>query len=211
MRERALQLARTGTHLTIADGLRIHPTLAMRAAGVPVQTLQQGASALLVEGFPEAARGIETKATIAGQIILSGSVRSVEEKLAISQRMLHLNGCTSVVNQLKVTPILKDGMSLTMVTADGLHVVPTEVVMDTPGEGTAQEMPAVHVISSAQSTGTVHATRVPPTAPMPAQMLNPMESQPMMRPLPSAPAAAKEKASNKGRNGITQGVVTFTE
>src|SRR5262249_37270680 len=155
VRERALQVARTGTHLVIADGLKIHPSLAMRMAGVPVDSLQQGATQLLAEGFADMAPGIETKASITGQITLTGTARSFEEKLAISQRMLRLNGCTSVVNQLKVTPVLKDGTSLTMVTTDGLHVVPSEVAMDAPMNGTMQPMPSVAVITSTQRTANI--------------------------------------------------------
>ena len=39
----------------MADGLKIHRSLAMRGAGVPTEKLQQGAADMLTEAFPEIA------------------------------------------------------------------------------------------------------------------------------------------------------------
>jgi osmotically-inducible protein OsmY len=185
VRERALQAARTGTHLTVADGLKVHRSLAMRAAGVPVAALQQGAQDLLAEGFPEIAAGIEAKATITGQITLTGTARSFEEKLAVSQRLRRLNGCTAVVNQLKVPPIVKDGQSLTMVTADGMHVVPPEVAMDTPMEGIVPAMRAGREISPVP----LAVTMTPISRPVAPAKPSAMEAPPMARTRPAAPAS----------------------
>lgn len=202
VREKAIQIARTGTHLAVADGLKIHRSLVMRGAGVPTDTLQEGARELLTEGFPEAAQGIEVKATIIGQITLSGSARSFEEKLAVSQRLRRLNGCTAVVNQLKVTPLMKDGMSLTLVTADGLHVVPAEFAMDAPMEATVLAIPAVRVVSPVQGMATINPLEVPAVAPSSPTI---MEAPPLPRSLPSAlPARVPSGAAD-----VTQGVVTF--
>jgi osmotically-inducible protein OsmY len=211
VRDRALQLAQSATHMTIADGLNLHPTLAMRSAGVPAASLQSGAAELLVTGFPEVAHGIEAKANITGQVTLTGSARSFEEKLAMSQRMLRLNGCTSVVNRVKVTPILRNGTSLTMVTADGMHVVPTEVAMGQPSASAAPNMPEVRVLSSTQGTGTIHAMQAPPAVPRPVQLSKPVESSSMVRPLPAGPAFPRDKGSNNPHSGVSQGLVTFSE
>jgi osmotically-inducible protein OsmY len=199
VRERALLAARTGTHLPVADGLKIHRSLAMRAAGIPVTALQQGARDLLAEGFPEIAAEIEVKATITGQVTLTGSARSYEEKLAVSQRLRRLNGCTAVVNQLKVTPLVKAGQSLSMVTADGMHVVPTEVAMDAPLEGMPSVLPVAREIPTTRATVTTTPIERPADPVKPSAM----EAPPTTRTLPAAlPAAAGQ---------VTRGTVTFDD
>jgi hypothetical protein len=209
VREHAIEVARTGTHLTIADGLKIHRTLAMRIAGVSVDVLERGATELLTEDFPEVGSGIEVKATITGQITITGSARSYEEKLAVSQRLRRLTGCTCVINQLKVTPIVKDGASVSMVTADGLHVVPPELTADAPTQATVIAVPAMRVMVPGQNTSVIQT--IPSAAVAPA---NPtvMEASPATRTLPSAlPTGQPTTISTlpAPASGVTQGVVTF--
>ena len=200
IREKAIQIARTGTHLTIADGMKIHRSLAMRSAGVPTEKLQQGALELLSEGFPEIASGIEIKTTITGQITVTGSARSFEEKLNVSQRLRRLNGCTSVVNQLTVTPVMKNGQSLTMVTADGICVVPPEVA-EASSEVMVQAIPAVRITAPAKGMLPVSPIGA---APLPVSP-NVMEAHPAVRTLPSALPVRKTST------GISQGQVTFED
>jgi len=200
VREKAIQIARTGTHLTVADGMKIHRSLAMRIAGVPTEKLQKGAAELLSEGFPEIASGIEIKATITGQITLTGSSRSYEEKLNVSQRLRLLNGCMSVVNRLTVTPVMKNGQSLTMVTADGTCVVPPEVA-EASNESMIQVIPTVRVTAPAQGMLPVSPIGAAPLPVSPTVM----EAHPAVRTLPSALPARKTGT------GISQGQVTFED
>jgi hypothetical protein len=200
VREKAIQVARTGTHLVIADGLKIHRALAMRSAGVPTEKIQQGAAELLSEGFPEIAPGVEIKATITGQITLTGGARSFEEKLSVSQRLRRLNGCTSVVNQLKVTPLMKDGQSLTMVTADGTCVVPAEIA-EASSEVMVQTTPVIRVIPPVLGTVSSLDAVAPPLPSIPSVM----EAQPAVRTLPSAVPIAKPI------HGVGKGTVTFED
>lgn len=197
VREHAMEIARAGTHLPIADGLKIHHSLAMRSAGVPIAAVQQGAQDLVAEGFPEIAGGIEVRATITGQITLTGSARSYEEKLGVSQRLRRLNGCTAVINQLKVTPLVRAGQSLTMVTADGLHVVPSEVAELPPGR-MVQAIPAIRI--GAPTHGSAKLTAVEQlSAPVTP---NVMRAPPISRVLPSALPVPAD---------VTQGTVTFED
>jgi hypothetical protein len=104
------------------------------------------------------------------------------------------------VNQLTVTPVMKNGQSLTMVTADGTCVVPPEVA-EASSEVMVQAIPAVRVTVPAKGT-----LRVSPigAAPLP---VNPtvMEAQPAVRTLPSALPARKTNS------GVSQGQVTFED
>jgi hypothetical protein len=209
VRQHAIEIARTGTHLTIADGLKIHRTLAMRTAGVPVDVLEKGAKEMLTEDFPEIASGIEIKATITGQITISGSARSVEEKLSVSQRLRRLTGCTCVLNQLKITPIVKDGASVAMVTADGLHVVPPELTMDVPIPSATVTVPAMPIGVSSQGASIIQT--IPSAAAAPSSPTV-MEASPATRTLPSAlPTGRPSKVSTlpAPASGVSQGVVTF--
>jgi osmotically-inducible protein OsmY len=202
VREKAIQIARTGTHLIIADGLRIHPSLVWRSAGVPAEKLRQDADDLLRDVFPEIAPSLEIKATITGQITLIGSARSFEEKVNASKRLRRVNGCTSVVNELKVTPILKDGRSLSMVLADGSCFVPTEIA-EAAGEVPAQPTPIVHVPE--QVPGKLRVSPIA-TAPAPPSGTASMEVPPAMRSaLPPAFPSAKPS------HGVSLGTVTFED
>lgn len=215
VRIKAIQLARTGTHLTVADGLKIHAPLSMRAAGVPVATLEQGAMEVLNEAFPEATKDMEIKAKITGQVTVTGNAKSYEEKLGISQRLRRLHGCTCVVNQLKVTPVIKEGQSLTMVTSDGMHVVPAEVAMEAPAEATLfPAMPAVRVgpaaqpvpaqTVQAQTPSSIDPLAVPPVTPTGPAQNAVMESPPLPKTLPTTLPPVQTPQ-------VTQGVVTFDD
>jgi hypothetical protein len=198
VREKAIQIARTGTHLIVADGLRIHPTLAMRSAGVPKEQLEQGAMELLSEAFPEIAPALEIKVTITGQIKLTGSARSFEEKLNVSNRLRRLSGCTSVVNELKVTPLMKDGVSLSMVLADGSCFVPTEFA-DSPAGIMMQAIPAVPAKAPVQGTLAVNTTvgSLPPLPPTPPAM--------------QSPTTRRAATPAKPTRGVSQGTVRFED
>src|SRR5262249_13767230 len=115
VREHALKVARASTTLPVNDGLKLHRNLAMRTGGDTAEHVQKAAVEVLAEGFPEIAQGIEVKVRPGGHVMLNGTARSFEEKLAISQRLRRLNGCMSVVNHLKVAPVVREGSSYTMV------------------------------------------------------------------------------------------------
>ena len=226
VRKRTLELARTSTVLTVADGLKIHPKLSMRIAGEPPETLEKGAIKLLTANFPEAVEGIEVKAKVNGQVILTGSIRSYEEKLLVSRLMRRLTGCTSVVNQLKVIPVVRDGSSLTMVTADGLHLVPNEIAdesavemparlpMTAPKPLTLPALPAVNVTPKQPPTTVVPWNKSSP-------MIDPLEVPPVKPVLPQAaptdrrtgvmtPPTNSKLPPMVGESGtVTTGVISF--
>jgi len=216
VRDRALQIARTATATPIADGLKVHPSLSMRSAGVAIAKLEEGASELLKEGFPEL-QGIEAKAKITGQITLTGSAHSVQEKLAVSQKLRRLNGCTCVVNQMKVVPILKDGNSLTMVTADGLHVVPAEMALEGASTMPMGSAPGVAVpvsrVTTADGKATIERTdetkkmSEAPIQPGQASALPPVpQTLPLSLPPGPQPPPSKTKAGDP-----SEGTVTFPD
>src|SRR5262249_7647531 len=84
VRERAMKTARASCSLEITDELRTHPTLALRSGGVPPRQLEEAVRQALQDAFPEAARDIMVKARANGEVTLTGSIPSWEDKLAVS-------------------------------------------------------------------------------------------------------------------------------
>ncbi len=77
-------------------------------------------------------------------VAVTGSVYSVEEKLAVSQLFRHLDGCTGVLNQLTVLPVLRDGQRVVRVTRDGTLTVPEAALNAEAGTvSAARKTPAV--------------------------------------------------------------------
>src|SRR5262249_32101015 len=100
VRAHALEVARRHTALPVADALKVYPGLVSRAAGVSAQTLEEGAARMLADKMGGRARTLEVKAQANGQVAVTGSVLSVEEKLAVSRHLRRLRGCTAVANRL---------------------------------------------------------------------------------------------------------------
>jgi hypothetical protein len=101
VRARAVKDAQMQTGLSVLDHLKIRP-VAPRIAVVPPEALHKAALGALKSTFPQQAQGINVLCRSYGQVILAGRVASMEEKLAISQELRKLPGCTSVLNQLAI-------------------------------------------------------------------------------------------------------------
>jgi hypothetical protein len=132
VRERALKTARASCSLEITDELRSHPTLALRSGGVAPRQLEEAVRQALQDAFPEAARDIMVKARANGEVTLTGSIPSWEDKLAVSHCLRKVRGCSAVVNQLKIPTIIQEGQKLTRVTSDGQQMIPAGFAEDLP-------------------------------------------------------------------------------
>jgi hypothetical protein len=124
IRQRAMDLARRNTFLRGIDGLKIQPNLSIRSPLRPPRQLQQEAVELLHKELGEPAKQMSLEARPNGTIVLTGPIDSVESKLEISRLFRRLPGCTAVLNELTVGPILHDGQRLARVTRNGLLLVP---------------------------------------------------------------------------------------
>jgi hypothetical protein len=101
VRARAVRDAQMHTGLSVLDNLKLH-AVTPRIAVVPPEDLHKAALGALKSTFPRQAQSINVLCRSYGQVILSGRVASMEEKLAISQQLHSLPGCTSILNQLAV-------------------------------------------------------------------------------------------------------------
>jgi osmotically-inducible protein OsmY len=132
VRQRAMKIARDTCSLEISDELRTHPTLSYRSAVVAPRPLEEAVLDALQQAFPEASKDITVKARPNGEVTLTGSISSWEEKLAVSHSLRKVRGCSAVVNHLKVPTTVKQGLKLTRVSADGEQMVPAEFAEDLP-------------------------------------------------------------------------------
>ena len=123
VQQRALELARQHTFLRVTDGLRIQGNLSLRPPLRAADVLQREGTELLIKNLGEAGRLIQVQARPNGLIVVSGPVESVEDKVEVSKLFRQLGGCSGVVNELMVQPILRDGQRLIAVTKDGTQTV----------------------------------------------------------------------------------------
>jgi hypothetical protein len=101
VRSRAVKVAREQSKLSVIGNLKLRPT----AAPVwrrPPEELHAAIQLALKKYFPKLAPDISVLCRPFGQVILTGRVESMEEKLALSQSLRRVPGCSSVLNQLEV-------------------------------------------------------------------------------------------------------------
>jgi hypothetical protein len=132
VKAQALKVAQKQTELKVRDALRVHPQIALRSVGAVPAELQQAALTALKEEFPTHAAGFHLRCKADGQITITGTIPSYEEKLAVSRRLHRLKGCSCVVNELEVPTVLKDGQAHARVKADGSEMMPLEMVQAQP-------------------------------------------------------------------------------
>lgn len=120
LRRLALSVARQACYIPVEDHLTV--CLASNSTKVSDETLQQQAEDILTTKMADVASKVKIEAQ-KGQLSIHGSVGSVEDKLAVSRCLRGVTGCSCVINYLKVTPLKKNGHTITLVTADGKHAI----------------------------------------------------------------------------------------
>jgi hypothetical protein len=193
IRDRALAVARGATSFPIADGLKIHPRLAMRSAGVSPEILQQAVADALRKAFPEVADGLAVKTTITGQVTVAGTAHSFEEKLEISRHLRCVSGCMCVNNQVNVPgmPAATPNMNIT---AEGQQKVPTETLGQPQAVTAPNPMNTPATLLPAAPATQAPQMQVPAAIPQGtgAPAVDPLTSPP---PAPGNPAPAAQPAA----------------
>jgi osmotically-inducible protein OsmY len=174
LRDTAFRIARAHSRLPIVNFLQIDRSFQPRETGVNASAVRQGAVEVLTEAFGMAARGFEIRAETDGQVAISGSVNSVEEKLAVSRKLRKVHGCTCVSNYLQISPVMRDGRMFTQINAAGSLVVPGQVLcldgtgQELPGPRPPAPAPAVQAMVPAAKALPGVVTMSPPAPPRPA-------------------------------------------
>ncbi len=121
VREHALRVARQNCFLPVVDALSVANQSGRKASSN--EELRRAAVAHLVRAFGQRAAGFDVQIQDNGQLVLGGSVPSVEDKVAISRCLRELPGCHGVLNRLNVPPVTHAGQTVTLVSQDGHHMV----------------------------------------------------------------------------------------
>lgn len=103
VREHALKLARESSGLRVVDHLNLYTQSALPLTTKSPAALQQAAVDAIGRALPQQARNISVSIWTNGQVVLSGSVPSGEQKLMASRCLRGVAACSCVVNQLVVT------------------------------------------------------------------------------------------------------------
>lgn len=170
VRQRALEIARRNTFLTVQDGLRIQSNLSLRPPLRPARVLQQDGAMLLQEKLGEPAKKMSLGVRPNGLVVVSGPVDSVEGKLAVSRLFRQLSGCSGVINEMTIQQVLRDGQFVVQVTRDGSMVVPPSALGLQPGQSVLSHsapapsvpaMPAPSLVMPAPTPETAQPVKVP--------------------------------------------------
>jgi hypothetical protein len=128
IRQRAMDLARRITVLRGIDGLKIQPKLNLQSTLRPTNLVQQEGIELIHKELGGQARHIGLEVRPNGMVVLSGHIDSVESKVEISKLLRQLPGCTAVLNELKIEPVMLDGQRMVRVTRNNMLFLPPSVL-----------------------------------------------------------------------------------
>lgn len=103
VRQQALRIARAESGLRVVDSLEVKPKLPRAIATQPVNVLERHAHEALAQAVPQAVPGVTVSVWTKGQVLVKGTVDTYEDKLAVSRCLRKVEGCTCVVNQLRVS------------------------------------------------------------------------------------------------------------
>jgi hypothetical protein len=184
VRGRAEELARRSTFLTVKNDLKIQRNLSTRPPLRPVAVLQKEGAELLLKNGNDAASPMRIDARPNGSIVVSGSIDSVESKLAISRLFRQLSGCSGVVNELVVRQVLRDGQRVIQVTKDGSMVVAPAALGQEAEQTTASPQVMPLPLTTTPTAPTPLREPTGSTAPIPQELPPPPRSEPAMLPPP---------------------------
>jgi hypothetical protein len=229
IRDLALKVAREHTILNVADGITFQTNLALRSGGQEVEAVHKHALQVLGQHFPEHASTFRVTAKITGEVTVSGTVPTFEDRVAVSRKLRLVDGCTCVVNQLQVPSVLRNGVANFKVTADGRLTVPASKVVDATltlaartANTTKSTSGVIKQVSYTTQTDPIsvapQSAATPPRSPSAGTAQPPAttaktvpEPVPANAPLPLAPVPKKEtvKAPVPDKDGayVTTGII----
>lgn len=100
--DQALKVAKVYSSLPVVDAVKEHPSLQVKAGQMSPQQLYQAVTSALREALPRGAGQLQVQCAPSGQVAVSGTVASHEERLTVSHALRRLYGCTSVQNLTNV-------------------------------------------------------------------------------------------------------------
>jgi hypothetical protein len=102
VRAHALQIARLNCTVAVVDALQENPAQRLHENSVPPAQLYTAVLAAMNEAFPQLQPYLHVDCTADGRVVVNGQAPTFEHKLAISQAVRRLNGCSAVLNRVQV-------------------------------------------------------------------------------------------------------------
>jgi len=99
----ALRVARDECGMPVKDNVTTNAHTAVPPTSKPAQVLSRDINNTLAEAMPELFDSMTISVWMRGQVVLKGTVATLEDKLAASRRLQGVAGCSCVVNQLHVS------------------------------------------------------------------------------------------------------------
>lgn len=209
VRQRAMDLTRSITFLRGIDALTIQPNLSVRSSLRTPSVLQQEGMELLHKEMGAPALKMALEARPNGVLVLTGRIDCVESKLEISRLFRHLPGCTALVNELTVEPILLDGQRMVRVTHNNMLLVPPSALgqemqpTSAPGPSAVKEKP---LPVQPELTISMQPRQLPSPAPQRSSSLDALDGE--LR-LPAAVASKKPTNSSTPVEKVGSGWEAF--
>lgn len=188
IRQHVLDVARRTTILMVHDDMGLKPTPRPQPSPCPPSVLQKEGMELLQNEMGETAKQVSLEARLNGVIVVKGRIDTFENKVKISRLFRQLAGCGSVVNQLIVEPIVRDGKEVVRVTQDGsLFLPPSALGQKEPAAAPPPTLVLTNNPSSQKSQWNLPKT-VPPKPP--STPITPMPAPPTSLRAPIMPTPA---------------------
>lgn len=178
-REQALKIARAVGGLTVEDGCTLKPDLPRPIASKPMNVLYRHATAELLRVIPDHVGTITVDVWTMGRLIVKGTVPTYEDKLAVSRGLRQINGCTCVINELKVSPV-----TAIMVRPTDVLVQPA-VTRPVAGKVTPRPAPKAETPRTVVASGYGHPAQVA------AHDLPPLPANDVLPAMPTSPYAVQ--------------------
>lgn len=126
VKTRAMQLASAHVSKPVLDSITVRPAPNQRPRVESVERLRSLCQEALDEGPGKVVFDLHMDADADGLVSIRGTIPSLEEKLAVSQRLRRVRGCNAIRNDLTVWNITDVGRAYMLVTASGSHLVLAE-------------------------------------------------------------------------------------
>ncbi|MSQ94334.1 MAG: hypothetical protein EXR98_07235 [Gemmataceae bacterium] len=98
VREHALRIAQVYSSLPVADSMKEHPSLAVKSSKMSAPQLQKSALSSLRVALPKQYQQLKVECGADGKVFVLGTVNTLDDKMAVSNSLRRLHGCTSVQN-----------------------------------------------------------------------------------------------------------------
>lgn len=202
VRDMAARLAQDESGLNVVNKIVVQPYPLPPVAKQSNEVMCRNAFVALSKDFSSLMPTIQLEAAANGQLKITGTIPTYEQKLAVSRRLSQLSCCTSVVNQLNVTKEESANPSLAKANSDGTKAVSTESKL-TSAVTVNPTMPLPPAASAVTASRPVQVSASIQTSPVPPQpVVKPVSpnsvpatvSSTQTRP-PALPAAAPVTAS----------------